>query len=292
MPTPPATIPGSELPVRTHRAGADGAVLPSILSAGPSTGRHALAATTTRHTDSSSAAPRRPAPPATIPGSELPIRTRRAGADGVVVPSILSAGPATGRCELATTTTRQTDPSSAAPGRPAAAGNTGSEAAGASADAKGALPAEPGRLGIGTQMPFVPSAAMVPGAPPPAATGPDPVAPWGHGPYPQCRYLGCCGPIAWRGCVYCEEIQHYDYYPALHGNYYFAPYNAIKVPFQQVFAAKYGGDPRDPYADGVFQKVYAAYRAAHPASASGSSATNRPEEVPSPTPTVPSGGVE
>jgi hypothetical protein len=92
--------------------------------------------------------------------------------------------------------------------------------------------------------------------------------------------------------VYCEEIQHYDYYPALHGNYYFAPYNAIKVPFQQAFVARYGGDPRDPYDDGVFEKVYAAYRAARGGPAGSLPTTKRPEEVPSPKPTSPLGQAE
>jgi len=124
----------------------------------------------------------------------------------------------------------------------------------------------------------------MPGAGGSVMNAPDATTPFGHGPYPECRYLGCSGPLAWRECIYCEEIQHYDYYPALHGNYYFAPYNAIKVPFQQAFVARYGGDPRAPYADGVFQKVYAAYRVAHPAPAKGAPATTSPEEVQRPKP--------
>ena len=129
-----------------------------------------------------------------------------------------------------------------------------------------------------------PFALAMPDAGGPAMNTPDASTPFGRGPYPECRYLGCSGPLAWRGCVYCEEIQHYDYYPALHGNYYFAPYNAIKVPFQQAFVTRYGGDPRAPYADGVFQKVYAAYRVAHPAPAKGSPTTTGPEEVQRPEP--------
>jgi hypothetical protein len=92
--------------------------------------------------------------------------------------------------------------------------------------------------------------------------------------------------------VFCEEIQHYDYYPAMHGSYYFLPYNAIKVPCQQAFGARFGDDPRIPYSNGVFQMVYAAYWARHPASASGLPATTRPEEIPPPEPTTPFGESE
>jgi hypothetical protein len=87
--------------------------------------------------------------------------------------------------------------------------------------------------------------------------------------------------------VYCNEIQHYDYYPAMHGNYYFRPYNAIKVPFQQVFGARFGGDPRAPYANGVFQKVYAEYWATHLVPASHAPVAKPSEEIPPPEPTNP-----
>jgi hypothetical protein len=213
-----------------------------------------------------------PVPPATIATSELPFRARRADVESdercSLKASAVSPQPASGIAEttepvaapysLALAITRDTDPSSAAPSQPAVTGDAKSEAA-SSTDA-----------GV--------------------VTGPVnvAVAPGARGPYPQCRYLGCSGPLACRECVCCEEIQHYGYYPAMHGNYYFIPYNAIKVPFQQAFVARFGGDPRVPYANGVFQTVYAAYRAAHPAPASDLPATTRPEEVPPPETSKPS----
>jgi hypothetical protein len=248
-----------------------------------------------------------PAPPATIPTSELSLRAHQADVDGVVLPSALPAEsassnlspqPASGNAEpaeaaevrysLVQPIPGEADPSAVVPSRSAVSCNAESEAT-PSTRAKVPVPSEPGKLSSGKQVPAIPSAAAVPGPIPAVAARPvsSAIVPGGPGPYPQCRYLGCSGPLAWRGCVYCNEIQHYDYYPAMHGYYYFAPYNAIQVPFQQAFVARFGGDPRAPYADGVFQRVYAAYWAAHPVPASRLPATTQPEKVLAPEPANP-----
>lgn len=278
MPAPPATIPGSELSVRARRAGADGVVLTSL----PPVEAPASQAITSGQQ----------------PGAHPTIPTESATRCVPKAPALLPqpatgnaehAEPATVRHSLAQTITPKADPNSGAPSRPAAIRNAKNEAT-SSTDTKVPVASEPGKLGGGGQVPTADSTAVL-SVPMilPAATCPAADAPSGRGPYPQCRYLGCSGPLAWRGCVYCEEIQHYDYYPAMHGYYYFAPYNAITVPFQQAFVARYHGDPRDPYTDGVFQAVYAAYRAAHPVPADCLPPTTRPERVPPPEPANPFG---
>lgn len=57
----------------------------------------------------------------------------------------------------------------------------------------------------------------------------------------------------------CQMYQHYAYYPAIHGHYYFRPYNHLRIPEQQRMAAEWGEDPRHPYANDLFQIVYADY---------------------------------
>lgn len=66
-------------------------------------------------------------------------------------------------------------------------------------------------------------------------------------------------------CAMCDMVQHHVYYPAMHGYYYFRPYNWRTVPRQQAFVVGWGGDPRNPYSNAVFKGVYAEYKAAHPA---------------------------
>jgi len=63
-------------------------------------------------------------------------------------------------------------------------------------------------------------------------------------------------------------IPHYAYYPALHGYYYFRPYNYMHVPRQQEFVTRFGGDARNPYANEIFKRVYAEYKAANPGAGS------------------------
>ncbi len=47
----------------------------------------------------------------------------------------------------------------------------------------------------------------------------------------------------------------------MNGYYYFRPYNHRHVAEQQQTVAKWGGDPRNPYANEVFRQVYAEYKA-------------------------------
>ena len=217
-----------------------------------------------------------PAPPATIPTSELPNRMCSTDAKGIVLPSILSEEPVSSYRPQPTKGIRRDTESGAA--RHSLAMTTTHNG-----DSRDPAPSEPGKLSDRKTVPAIPSATEVPRTMPPLGTGAVAAeAPCNRGPYPQCRYLGCTRPLADRDCLVCEEIQHYDYYPAVHGYYYFAPYNAIKVPCQQAFGARFGGDARIPYANGVFQTVYAEYWATHPVPSGRSPATTPPEEVPPP----------
>ena len=53
--------------------------------------------------------------------------------------------------------------------------------------------------------------------------------------------------------------QHCPYYPPMHGYYYFRPYNHRHIPEQQEAVKSYGGDPRNPYSNDIFKRVYAEY---------------------------------
>lgn len=80
-----------------------------------------------------------------------------------------------------------------------------------------------------------------------------------------CEGSGCgCGGGCGGGCLgnnsRCQMHQHYPYYPAMHGYYYFRPYHPRHVREQQGVASLWGEDPRVPYANTVFQRVYAQYR--------------------------------
>jgi hypothetical protein len=55
---------------------------------------------------------------------------------------------------------------------------------------------------------------------------------------------------------------HYPYFPSMHGYYYFRPYHHSHVMLQQQRVAGWGGDPRNPYSNEIFQAVYAEYTAA------------------------------
>jgi hypothetical protein len=55
--------------------------------------------------------------------------------------------------------------------------------------------------------------------------------------------------------------QHHAYFPPLHGYYYFRPYHHSHIPTHQQRVATWGEDPRHPYANKIFQRVYAEYRA-------------------------------
>ena len=82
-----------------------------------------------------------------------------------------------------------------------------------------------------------------------------------------CEGSGCgggCGGRCGGGCLgnntRCQMHLHYPYYPAMHGYYYFRPYHPRHVREQQGVAALWGEDPRVPYANAVFQRVYAQYQ--------------------------------
>jgi hypothetical protein len=76
-----------------------------------------------------------------------------------------------------------------------------------------------------------------------------------------CEGSGCgCGGGCLGNDTRCQMHQHYPYYPAMHGYYYFRPYHPRHVREQQGVAALWGEDPRVPYANAVFQRVYAQYQ--------------------------------
>jgi hypothetical protein len=79
-----------------------------------------------------------------------------------------------------------------------------------------------------------------------------------------CGYGGC--GLGGHGlCGYfrspCGMVQHYPYYPAMHGYYYLHPYHYTHVPAHQAFMARAGVDPRNPYSNDLFKTLYAEYRA-------------------------------
>ncbi len=297
-PAPPATIPTPELPVHARRADAEGAAPPSDLPA-ESPRSQAIAGSGHARSEQTPCGLWLADPPcadamnyedlsesflawdksqlqACFPDWYSDFKQDQAvtesdGRCALKAPALLPQ-PATGSTERAEPATLRYPPALAVTRQ---------------ADPEVPAPSEPAKPGSGKAVPTTSSAAVVPGPPPPVVSSPVAVAPKVPGPYPQCSYLGCCDPLACRECVYCKEIQHYDYYPAMHGYYYFLPYNASNVPRQQAFSARSGGDPRAPYANGVFQTVYAAYRAAHPAPGSDTPATTPPEKIPSPEPTNP-----
>jgi hypothetical protein len=50
--------------------------------------------------------------------------------------------------------------------------------------------------------------------------------------------------------------QHYAYPPPVPGSYYFRPYSLAQLRAQQQAAQDWGGDPRNPYSNKVFQQIY------------------------------------
>ena len=73
----------------------------------------------------------------------------------------------------------------------------------------------------------------------------------------------CGGCAASPFCSPCNMFPHYPYFPPMHGYYYFRPYHHLHVIRQQRTAESWGGDPRNPYANEIFQRVYAEYAAEH-----------------------------
>lgn len=54
----------------------------------------------------------------------------------------------------------------------------------------------------------------------------------------------------------CNLRQHVEYFPYAHGNYYFRPYTFSRLLQQQEQAARMAIDPRNPYSNKQFLKVY------------------------------------
>lgn len=78
-----------------------------------------------------------------------------------------------------------------------------------------------------------------------------------------CNSCGCGDCECGHGCCHacCQMPQHHAYYPAMHGYYYFRPYHHAHLQQQKLSAVSWGEDPRAPYANQVFQRVYQEYRA-------------------------------
>jgi hypothetical protein len=49
---------------------------------------------------------------------------------------------------------------------------------------------------------------------------------------------------------------HCTYFPASHGYYYFRPYHHSHIAIQQHFVRQWGGDPRNPYDNAIFEGIY------------------------------------
>ncbi|MCE9604793.1 MAG: hypothetical protein K8U03_07825 [Planctomycetia bacterium] len=88
-----------------------------------------------------------------------------------------------------------------------------------------------------------------------------------------CGIGGCCGLGALRGCCclggggLCQScclrttgdlVQHMPFFGTTHGYYYFRPYHVMHVFSQQELATRWGGDPRNPYDNTMFQRTYEA----------------------------------
>lgn len=50
-------------------------------------------------------------------------------------------------------------------------------------------------------------------------------------------------------------LPHLAYFPALHGYYYFRPYSLRHLQQHQAAVVRWGGDPRNPYANVIFERL-------------------------------------
>jgi hypothetical protein len=62
----------------------------------------------------------------------------------------------------------------------------------------------------------------------------------------------CCIPFKTTG----DLVQHMPFFGTTHGYYYFRPYHVMHVFSQQELATRWGGDPRNPYDNSGFQRIY------------------------------------
>ena len=51
-------------------------------------------------------------------------------------------------------------------------------------------------------------------------------------------------------------VQHMPFFGTTHGYYYFRPYHVMHVFSQQELATRWGGDPRNPYDNTMFHRIY------------------------------------
>jgi hypothetical protein len=65
------------------------------------------------------------------------------------------------------------------------------------------------------------------------------------------RPLGPCSAVGT-----CDMPQHHAYDSPMRGYYYFRPYNMVHVAQQQQAVMQWGGDPRNPYSNKVFEQVF------------------------------------
>ena len=77
----------------------------------------------------------------------------------------------------------------------------------------------------------------------------------GGGSCHRCNAATCSNARScWRSS--CDMFQHHAYYPIDHGYYYFRPYNYMNVLCHVNLATTLGEDPRHPYANRLFERVY------------------------------------
>ena len=64
----------------------------------------------------------------------------------------------------------------------------------------------------------------------------------------------------YRHTIHCHTtgdlVQHMPYCAAGKGYYYFRPYHVMHVFAQQEMVTRWGGDPRNPYDNTLFGRVY------------------------------------
>jgi len=75
----------------------------------------------------------------------------------------------------------------------------------------------------------------------------------------SCGHCGCLHGWLHSGCLLHSTgdlVQHMPHFGTTHGYYYFRPYHVMHVFSQQELVTRWGGDPRNPYDNTMFQNVY------------------------------------
>lgn len=93
-------------------------------------------------------------------------------------------------------------------------------------------------------------------------------------------HLAACAAAG--GCYHntCNMPQHHRYFPQSHGYYYFRPYNHHTIRLHQNAVTRYGGDPRNPYSNKIFDDIYAEFAKVDAAGEHLPSPPNPPEATP------------